>query len=66
MSDKQQGTPRLYEMEREFLEQHKNADLLICDTKTGKVHEAVYHSVWKKISDDERLVAERMAGEDDD
>jgi hypothetical protein len=60
---------RLYEMEQQFLEQHQNADLLICDTKSGKVHEAVYHSIWKKISDDEKrfwiLVAQAMANEDD-
>jgi hypothetical protein len=58
---------RLYEMERQFLEQHKDAHLLVVDAKTGKVHEAVYHSIWKQISDDEKrfwaLVAEAMENE---
>lgn len=61
-------TSRFYEMEREFLERHKNADLLVVDSKTGKVQEAIYHSIWKQIADDEkrfwRLVAEEMAADE--
>jgi len=42
---------RLYREQQAWLERHtKDADVLVCSTKTGQVNEAIYYSPMQKCS----------------
>jgi uncharacterized protein YecT (DUF1311 family) len=44
---------RLYHEQQKWLEHHtKDADLLVCDTRTSQCTEAIYYSPMKKAQDD--------------
>jgi uncharacterized protein YecT (DUF1311 family) len=43
---------RFYREQQAWLERHtKDADLLVCDTRTGQCTEAIYYSPMKKEQD---------------
>ena len=54
---------RMHKMQQEFLEKHKDADELVCSTKTKHCIKAVYYSPMEKFVHDTareffRLVSE--------